>query len=239
MHKVDILVFSAHPDDAELCIGGTILKAIDQGHQVGLCDLTAGELGSNGSVEIRAEEARLALEKMGAAWRVNLGLPDGFFRKNESSLLQIARIIRIAQPNIVLLSAPTDRHPDHGRSADLIKDATFYSGLVKIDLFDDANNPLPAWRPKVVLHYVQDIFLPPDIVIDITTYMDKKLDVLSAYGTQFYPKQGGVATPINDSDFIEFVQARAREMGRTIGVRYGEGFIKTKPLKVEDFDAFV
>lgn len=225
MQKVDILAIGAHPDDIELGSGGTLIKMIEQGHSVGLLDLTMGELGSNGSGSLRLEEAEEARKRLGGMWRRNLRLKDGFFTVDEASILAVARIIRIAKPSIILANAPSDRHPDHGKGAELVDRATFVSGLVKVELKDDDGLVLDRWRPKIVLNYIQDMHIAPHIVVDITDYHQKKLEMVSAYESQFFMNKEQVHTPISDEDFWVFLEARAREMGRAAGVKLGEGFV--------------
>lgn len=225
MQKVDILAIGAHPDDIELGSGGTLIKMIEQGHSVGLLDLTMGELGSNGSGLLRLEEAEEARKRLGGMWRRNLRLKDCFFTVDEASILAVARIIRIAKPSIILANAPSDRHPDHGKGAELVDRATFVSGLVKVELKDDDGLVLDRWRPKIVLNYIQDMHIAPHIVVDITDYHQKKLEMVSAYESQFFMNKEQVHTPISDEDFWVFLEARAREMGRAAGVKLGEGFV--------------
>jgi len=225
MQKVDILAIGAHPDDIELGSGGTLIKMIEQGHSVGLLDLTMGELGSNGSGLLRLEEAEEARKRLGGMWRRNLRLKDCFFTVDEASILAVARIIRIAKPSIILANAPSDRHPDHGKGAELVDRATFVSGLVKVELKDDDGLVLDRWRPKIVLNYIQDMHIAPHIVVDITDYHQKKLEMVSAYASQFFMNKDQVHTPISDEDFWVFLEARAREMGRAAGVKLGEGFV--------------
>jgi len=144
---------------------------------------------------------------------------------DEASILAVARIIRIAKPSIILANAPSDRHPDHGKGAELVDRATFVSGLVKVELKDDDGLVLDRWRPKIVLNYIQDMHIAPHIVVDITDYHQKKLEMVSAYASQFFMNKDQVHTPISDEDFWVFLEARAREMGRAAGVKLGEGFV--------------
>lgn len=232
--QVDILAIGVHPDDIELCCSGTLAAEIAAGARVGLLDLTEGELGTNGNVETRRAEAKNALKILGADWRINLGMRDGFFELNEAHILPIARIIRLCRPEIVLCNAPSDRHPDHGRAARLIYEASFYSGLSKITLHDDLGNELERFRPHLTLNYIQDHFHQPDLVIDISAHFKSKIASLQAYATQFSApgdNKNLISTPISGNDFWLFVEARAREMGRLIGVEFGEGFLCAVPLK--------
>lgn len=234
MDKVDILAIGAHPDDVELCAGGTLLRAIQQGKKVGLLDLTQGELGTNGDGPTRLLEAKEAMLRMGAQWRHNLGLRDGFIMADEPSILAVARIIRMTRPDIILANALGDRHPDHGRAATLVREACFHSGLVKIELRDDANQLLERWRPRVRLHYIQDNYIHPDIVVDITDFQKQKMHVVAAYASQFYQYKSGLKTPISGEDFWDFLEGRARDMGRAGGATLGEGFVSDDAFLIND-----
>lgn len=227
--KVSILAVGVHPDDVELGCSGTLLRQIALGHRVGLLDLSRGELGSRGSAELRDQEAARAAELMGAQFRKNLGMADGFFTHSRENLLSIIQVIRSCQPNLVLANALSDRHPDHGRAAKLVADACFYSGLSKIETFDEYGQPQKAWRPKAVYHYIQDHNLVPDFVIDITPYIDRKMELVLAFGSQFYNPAAPDAskepeTPISGKQFFEFLRAKAATYGRPAGFDYAEGF---------------
>lgn len=226
--KVDILVFAAHPDDAELSCSGTILAHLALGYKVAVVDLTRGELGTRGSADLRDKEAEEAGKILGVNYRENLGFRDGFFVKNEEHELKIIQTIRKYQPEIVLANALSDRHIDHGRAADLVHDSCFLSGLKKIQT-EYNSIPQEAWRPKKVYHYIQDQLSQPDIVFDISGYFDKKMESILAFKSQFYdPNSNEPITPISSPEFIEFIKGRAVEFGRRIGVKYGEGFqVKT------------
>jgi bacillithiol biosynthesis deacetylase BshB1 len=232
--KVDLLFIAAHPDDVELCCAGTVIKHIDQGHTVGIVDLTRGELGTRGNADIRFQEASKAAEIMGISFRENLGLRDGFFEFTDENKFPIIKAIRRHQPEIVITNAISDRHPDHGRASKLVSDCCFLSGLIKIEL-EENGKPLPAWRPKKVYHMIQDHYLHPDICVDITSYIDKKAEAVMAFKSQFYdPFSSEPYTPISGLDFQEFLRARAREMGRLIGVEFAEGFTMEGPVKKEN-----
>ena len=231
-HKLDVLVFAVHPDDAELGCAGTILKLIAQGKKVGIVDLTRGELGSRGTPELRAEEAAAASRVLGIHVRENLGYRDGFFQNDEAHQRGIIRMIRKYRPEVVIAGAPFDRHPDHGRSSALVRDAAFYSGLAKIktELDEDSQE---AWRPKRLFYYIQDHPLTPDFVVDISPYWEGKLDAIRAFGSQFYnPDFDGPETYISNSDFWHWLEGRARNMGHMTGATFGEGFISDRPLAV-------
>ncbi|MEN8928835.1 MAG: bacillithiol biosynthesis deacetylase BshB1 [Flavobacteriales bacterium] len=234
--KLDILAFAAHPDDIELACSGTLIKHIKNGSKVGIIDLTEGELGSRGSRELRYQEAANATKIIGNSIRENLNLGDGFFEINEQSLLRVVEMIRKYQPEIVLCNAITDRHPDHGRGSELLKRAAFLSGLVKIETKLDGKSQ-EKWRPRQVFHYIQDEYIEPDFVIDITSEMEDKMKSILAYSSQFYnPESKEPQTPISSQEFMDFLDGRARQFGRTIGVKYGEGFNSVNPLKVESLN---
>lgn len=227
--KLDILAFAAHPDDVELAASGTVIKHIQSGYKVGIVDLTRGELGSRGSATIRDSEAAEAAKFMKLATRVNLALSDGFFENNTTNQLAIVEQIRKFRPNIVLCNATSDRHPDHGKAGDLVSKACFLSGLVKIE------TDQPAWRPKAVYHYIQDRYLPPDFVVDITDQMDQKLEAIQCFKSQFYnPDDDSPETPISSLAFLEFIKARAREMGRQANFEFAEGFTVERFIGVKD-----
>ncbi len=231
--KLDILVFAAHPDDAELACSGTILKYTSEGKKVGVVDLTQGELGTRGSAELRAEEATASAEILGLAIRENLGLRDGFFLNDEVNRLKVIEAIRKYQPEIVLANAYSDRHPDHGRASELINDAVFLSGLTKIETQLDGRGQKP-WRPRLLLHYIQDRYIQPDILIDISPYWEQKLASIRAFRSQFFdPKSKEPDTYISSPDFLNALEARCREFGKSIQVTYAEGFTSKKLLGVK------
>lgn len=225
MTKIDILAIGVHPDDVELSCSGTILRHLAAGYRVGILDLTRGELGTRGNAEIRKEEAKAAAEILGVSFREQVGLADGFFQHNEESIRRIIPYIRAYRPEIVLANAPSDRHPDHGRAAKLISDVCFYSGLEKVETSweDEVQGP---WRPKSLYHYIQDRQLIPDLVVDITPYIDKKIDAIMAFKTQFYsPDSDEPTTPISQKNFIDALKGKNAVFGRSIGVDFAEGFI--------------
>lgn len=224
--KLDILAFGAHPDDVELGSGATIAKEVASGKKVGIVDLTRGELGTRGSAELRDKEAKSAAIILGVIVRENLEFADGFFVNNKEHQLAVIRMIRKYRPEIVLCNAIDDRHIDHGKGSKLVSDACFLSGLIKIDTkFDGEENWQEPWRPKVVYHYIQWKNITPDFVVDVTGFMDKKTDAIMAYSSQFYdPKSKEPETPISSKNFTDSVSYRAKDLGRLIGVEYGEGF---------------
>ncbi len=236
MTKLDILVLPAHPDDAELYCSGTIAKHIAAGKKVGIADLTRGELGTRGSIEIRREEAANAAKILNLTVRENIGLRDGFFKNNDEHQLKVITIIRKYQPEILIASAVLDRHPDHARAAELVGQASFYAGLSKIKTVSEDGREQQAWRPKLILNFIQDTYLKPDILIDITGYWSQKVASIEAYKSQFYNPEWAdePQTYISTPEFMEVAEARAREFGRAIQVKYAEGFTCKRLLGVTD-----
>jgi bacillithiol biosynthesis deacetylase BshB1 len=237
--KLNILAFGAHPDDVEISCAGTILKHIDLGYSVGIIDLTGGELGTRGNKEIRLQEANKASKLMGISIRENLNMRDGFFKNDEEHQLKIIQKIRQYQPDIILANAPTDRHNDHGRAAQLVKEAAFLSGLIKIESTLDGQAQ-QAWRPKAVYHYIQDYFLEPTFVVDISPYFHKKIEILKCYSSQFYnPNSNDPETPISRKDFFDVIESKARILGRYINAEFAEGFIANRYIGVNDIVALL
>ncbi|ABG59043.1 bacillithiol biosynthesis deacetylase BshB1 [Cytophaga hutchinsonii] len=237
VNKVDILVLAAHPDDAELACSGTILNQIALGRKVAVVDLTRGELGTRGTAEIRAQESAAATELLGLTARFNAGFADGFFESDKEHCVTLAKYIRHFQPEIVLCNALHDRHPDHGNGSELQSRACFLSGLIKIETEWEGNKQ-EAWRPKNVYHYIQDRYIQPDFIVDISKHWDKKMECILAFKSQFYtPETSGNNEPqtyISGKSFLRSIESRAREFGHAIGVEYGEGFTKEKQLGVTD-----
>lgn len=239
MHKLDILAFGAHPDDVELGCGGTLLGAIAEGKKVGVIDLTKGELGTRGTTSQRLKEAQLASEVMGLTIRENLGMADGFFVNDKEHQFAIIETIRRFQPSIIFCNAPEDRHPDHGRAASLVEEASFLSGLSKIKTTHNGVEQ-EAWRPTQVFHYIQSRSLTPNFVVDISAFMDKKMESILAHSSQFYdPNSNEPETFISGTAFLEFVKGRAKELGQQIGVQFAEGFITKKLLGIGTLDAII
>ena len=233
--KLDILVFAVHPDDAELGCAGTIMAQVALGYKVGILDLTRGELGTRGTPEIRLAEAEAAGKIMGLATRQNAGMRDGFLKNDEQHQLQLISYIRRFQPDVVLANAPEDRHPDHGRAAALQVDACFLAGLRMIETYDTDGTLQTAWRPKNLYHYIQDRYLKPDFVVDISAHWAQKLTTIRAFKSQFFdPNSSEPNSYISSPEFMDFLSARAQEMGHTIGAKYGEGFIKNQQLAVRN-----
>ena len=237
--KVDILAIGAHPDDVELGCGGTVAKLISEGKTVAIVDLTQGELGTRGTNFTRAEEAANSAKILGISSRENLKMKDGFLANSEEHQMQIVKIIRKYQPEIVLANAIDDRHPDHAKAAKLVSDACFLSGLVKIETVSEGENQKP-WRPKQIFHYIQWKNIAPDFVIDISNFMEKKIEACLAFKTQFYdPNSTEPMTPISTKDFLESLTYRAQDLGRLSGVEFAEGFTTEKLLAFKNFDGII
>ena len=232
--KLDILAIGVHPDDVELSCAGTLLKHIKLGKKVGILDLTHGELGSRGTGDLRLIEAANSAKILGVSIRENLGFADGFFQNDKTHQLQLIKMIRKYQPDIVLANSLSDRHPDHGRASQLISEACFYSGLLKIETELDGVKQ-NFWRPKAVYHYIQDRYLEPDFVVDVSNFVDKKMEAIFAFSSQFYnPNANAPETPISSKSFLDFVKARMANFGRAINVDYAEGFKVERVVSVED-----
>lgn len=230
--KIDVLAFAAHPDDVEISISGAMIKHQKNGLKTGIIDLTRGELGTRGNAETRTKESIAANEFLKLSVRENLELKDGFFEINEDSLLKVIVSIRKYQPEIILINAESDRHPDHGRAHDLLKRACFLSGLSKIETIVEGNQ-LEPWRAKSVFSYIQDHYLEPDFMIDVSDVWEERMKSLLAYKSQFYdPKSTEKETPISGKSFLNIIEGRAQQMGRLIQVEYAEGLRKVNSLKV-------
>lgn len=235
--KLDILAIGAHPDDVELSCSATLAKEIFNGKKVGILDLTRGELGTRGTIKTRKEESEKATKILGVHVRGNLGFADGFFVNDKTHQIEVIKMIRKYQPEIVICNAVDDRHIDHGKGSKLVSNACYLSGLVKIKT-EYNGKPQEQWRPKQVYHYIQWKNLEPDIVVDVTGFMDKKMEAVLAYKTQFYdPKSKAPETPISSKNFTDSIIYRARDLGRLVGVEYGEGFtVERYPLVDSLFD---
>lgn len=232
--KLDILAFAAHPDDVELAASGTLLHHISLGKKVGIIDLTQGELGTRGSAELRKVEAERSSKILGVEHRENLNLGDVFFEINEYTLLKVVEMIRKYQPKVVLCNAVSDRHPDHGRGGDLVARAAFLSGLPKVKT---THNSIAqeAFRPQTVLRYIQDNWIQPDLVVDITPFFETKMNAILAFSSQFYnPQSDEPQTPISSAEFLDYLKGRAIQFGRLINSKYGEGFTVVRPIGIED-----
>ena len=236
--KLHILAIGAHPDDVELGCSGTLIKHINKGQKAGILDLTEGELGSRGTVETRYSEAAAASAMMGISVRENLGMKDGFFLNDKEHQLKIVRILRKYRPDIVLANAYHDRHPDHGRASNLIEDACFVSGLRMIETEDEGIDQ-EAWRPAKVFHYIQDRYIQPDFIVDISDAFEQKMKAVKCFTTQFSNDGGGPVTYISRPGFLENIASRAQQFGHAIGTAYGEGFCCQSSLGVTDLDHFL
>ena len=227
--SIDLLVISAHPDDAEISAGGTILKMVKEGRKVAVVDLTQGEMGSRGSGPLRLVEAEKAGKMMGVVARENMGMADVFFTHSPENIRQIIEIIRKYRPKIVFTNSLNDRHPDHAKAAKMVADACFYSGLRKIETNHE------AWRPAAVYHFNQDYYNRPDFVMDISGFLDEKIEVLKCFGSQFYdPNSEEPETPISGKEFFDFIRSRAVEFGRPCGFECGEGFVASRTIGIKD-----
>jgi len=237
--KLDILVLAAHPDDAELGCAGTIISHLTRGKKVGVVDYTRGELGTKGTPEKRLEEARVSSELMGLTIRENLNFKDGFFVNDKTHQMAVIKAIRKYKPDIVLANAISDRHPDHGKAAQLATDACFYSGLMKIRSEVDGQMQ-EAWRPKAVYHYIQSRYIVPDIVVDISGFWQRKMEAVLAYKSQFYnPNSNEPDTFISSPEFLLQLEARAKEFGHAIGAEYGEGYTIERYPGIKDLCALL
>ena len=237
--KLDILAFGAHPDDVELGCAATIAKEVSLGKKVGIVDLTQGELGTRGSAELRKVEAANAAKILGVEVRENLGFADGFFVNDKKHQIRIIEMIRKYQPEIVLCNAIDDRHIDHGKGSKVVSDACFLSGLQKIETELDGEKQ-EKWRPKLVYHYIQWKNIEPDFVVDVTGFMDKKMDSVMAYSSQFFdPKSKEPETPITSKNFTDSIEYRARDLGRLIGTDYAEGYTVERYVAVDSLDQLI
>jgi bacillithiol biosynthesis deacetylase BshB1 len=240
--KLDILAIGVHPDDVELGCSGTLINEIKRGKKTGIVDLTQGELSTRGNIETRYAESAKAAMIIGVHVRENLKMRDGFFRNDEEHQLKLIQTIRKYQPDIILGNILHDRHPDHGRAGQLITTACFLSGLSKVETKDEKGNLQQRWKPSYVLHYLQDWYHEPDLIINISNVFEQRMEAIKSYTTQFYNSESGNDSPqtyISTADFIESVIARARVLGKKIGVKYGEGFISEKKIGIRDLDALI
>ena len=230
---MDILAISAHPDDIELSCSGTLIAHKSLGYTTGILDLTEGEMSTRGTPEIRQKESVEASQIMGISIRENLGLSDAKFDLSFENQACVIKVLRKYRPEIILANAPYDRHPDHVRASQLIEEAVFKSGLVKIETEDNGESQLP-WRPQKVYHYIQSVSLEPDFICDISAHMEQKMAAIRVFKSQFFdPKSNEPDTYISNPDFLKLIEARSREWGHRIGVSYGEGFVQRQSLGVK------
>ena len=233
--KLHVLALGAHPDDVEMSCAGTLLAAAAVGKSIGIVDFTRGELGTRGTPATRAAEAAASNKILGISVRDNLGLPDGFFRNDREHQLPLIAAIRRYRPDVVLANARTDRHPDHGRAAELSRDACFLAGLRMIETVGADGQPQSPWRPRNVYHYIQDRALVPGFVVDITAHWETKWAAIQAYKSQFFnPESDEPETYLSSQAFGRFMEARAREFGHIIGAEFGEGFTTARPVGVRE-----
>ena len=237
--KLDILAIGSHPDDVELGCAGTLISEIKKGKKAGIIDLTQGELGTRGTIATRYQEAADASKIMGLSARENLKMRDGFFKNDEEHQMQLISMIRKYQPEIVIGNILEDRHPDHGRAGWMIYDSCFLSGLQQVKTKYDGKAQ-EKWRPKMLLHYIQDRFYEPDIILDISDVWEQKMQAIKAYKTQFHsPDAEGPQTYISNPEFLEGLASRARLLGKRIGVKYAEGFVSKKKIGIKSLDALI
>jgi bacillithiol biosynthesis deacetylase BshB1 len=239
--KLDLLAFGVHPDDIELSCSGTLLVEKKNGKRVGIADLTRGELGTRGTAQTREEEAKNSAKILGIDIRENLEMADAFFKNDEENQRKVITVLRKYRPDIILCNAPDDRHPDHGRAAKLVADSTFLSGLRKIETFDNGNKQ-EIWKPKYVLNYIQDLYINPSFVIDISDVIEEKLQAIRAFKTQFFvagENDNEPQTYISSPEFLESVINRTKMFGKMIGVKHAEGFISKKMIGFRTFDPFI
>ncbi|GAB5558071.1 MAG: bacillithiol biosynthesis deacetylase BshB1 [Schleiferiaceae bacterium] len=233
--KVDILAFGAHPDDIELGAGGTLAHHIKKGYKAAIVDLTQGDLGTRGTIELRMAEADAAGKILGLSARENLKFRDGFFVNDEAHQMEVIRMIRKYQPKIVIANAIRDRHPDHGKGSDLVSTSCFLAGLRRIETVDEQGNAQDPWRPEAVYHYIQFYDLPPDLVVDVSDSIDQKMQSIEAYASQFYdPNSTEPATVISSKQFLDVQKSRCAQWGQRVGVAYGEAFTVERYVGVDD-----
>lgn len=237
--KLDVLVFAAHPDDAELSCSGTILSLIAQGKKVGIIDFTRGEMGTRGTPEIRDAEAAAAGKILGLSIRENLGFQDVFFQNDDDHVVEVVKRIRHYRPSIILANALSDRHPDHPKAALLVKRALFLTGLKKLETKYEGRNQ-EMWRPKNLYHYIQTDYIEPDFVVDVSEYWETKMESVKAFKSQFFDPDGEASnTLISSPEFMALLDARGRELGMSIRVKFGEGFVSDRKIGVSDLDSLL
>ncbi len=233
MH-LDVLAIGAHPDDIELSCGGTIIKLVRQGRRVGIVDLTEGELGTRGSREIRADEARAAAAVLGVQYRTNVAIPDGNIEASRPNLLRLVSVIRATRPAVLLIPHSIDRHPDHEHAHVLCREAWFAAGLRKVET-EDAGGPQEAFRPRAYYHYMQWQEFPPSFIVDVTDTIEQRLEAMRAYRSQFYdPSSSEPGTILSTPEFLEMMRTRLEYYGDKIGKKYGEPFFSPAAVEVHD-----
>ena len=238
--KLDVLAIGAHPDDVELGCSGTLINEVKKGRKAGIVDLTQGELGTRGTIETRYKEAEEAAKIMGISVRENLKMRDGFFQNDETHQLQLISILRKYKPEIVIGNILDDRHPDHGRAGQLIYDSCFLCGLKQIKTLDAEGKEQEKWRPKYLLHYIQDRFYEPDVIVDVSDVWEQRMQSIKAYSTQFHnPTSNEPQTYLSNPGFLDAIEGRARLLGKRIGVQFAEGFISKKNMGIRNLDALI
>ncbi|MDB5197493.1 MAG: GlcNAc-PI de-N-acetylase [Flaviaesturariibacter sp.] len=238
--KLDVLAIGAHPDDVELGCSGTLIGEVRRGKAVGIVDLTQGELGTRGTIETRYQEAAAAAKVIGLAARENLKMRDGFFVNDETHQLKLIAALRKYRPEIVIGNILDDRHPDHGKAGKLIYDSCFLSGLKQVKTFDETGVEQEKWRPKYLLHYIQDRFYEPDVIVDVTDVWEQRMEAIKAYKTQFHSDHSGEPqTYISSPAFMDAIVSRARLLGKRIGVQFAEGFISKKNIGIRNLEALI
>ena len=237
--KLDVLVFTAHPDDAELSCSGTIISLVEKGKKVGIIDFTKGEMGTRGTPEIRLQESQLSADILGLSARENLEFQDVFFKEDHDHVLEVVKKIRQYQPDIIIANAIKDRHPDHAKAANIVKSALFLAGLKKIETELDGQEQ-EIWRAKNLYHYIQTDWMEPDFVVDVSKHWEKRMQSVHAYKSQFFDPDGMRSnTLISSLEFMHFIEGRAREFGMSIRVQFGEGFIADRKVGVSDISSLV
>ena len=238
--KLDVLAIGVHPDDVELGCAGTLINEVRRGKKAGIVDLTQGELGTRGTIETRYQEAADAAKIMGVVARENLKFRDGFFRNDEEHQLKVIQALRKYRPDVVIANILEDRHPDHGRAGNLVYEACFLSGLRQVKTVGEDGAEQDKWRPRMLLHYIQDRFYEPDLIVDITDSFEQKMEAVRAYRTQFHdPASAEPNTYISSPEFMQAIEGRARLLGKRIGVQFAEGFLSKKNIGISNLDALV
>jgi bacillithiol biosynthesis deacetylase BshB1 len=238
--KLDVLAIGSHPDDVELGCSGTLIKEIKRGKKAGIIDLTQGEMGTRGTIETRYQEAAESAKIIGLSIRENLKMRDGFFKNDEEHQRKLITVLRKYKPEIVIGNILEDRHPDHGRAGWLIYDSCFLSGLRQVKTVDETGKEQEKWRPKMLLHYIQDRFYEPDIIIDVSDVWEQRLESVKAFKTQFFnPDLNEPQSYISSPEFLESITARARLLGKRIGVKFAEGFVSKKNIGIQNLDALI
>lgn len=222
---VDVLAFGPHPDDIEIGIGATLAKHAALGHCIGLCDVTAGEMGSNGTIDERLAEAEEARVVLGALWRTNLRVPDRSIGSDPDHLRRAAELVRRARPRVVALPYWSDRHPDHVAASQLLTEAVFSAGLRRYPAAGE------AWKPAMVCYYFINDMAPPSFVVDVSGHYDTKRRALACYASQFRPAGAdAVATRLTSARFQQLIESRDAQFGAQIGVAFAEGLVVRQPV---------